>query len=65
MSQCDDPRVEARIRSIRRTADNVHPTRPDRERFDRLVRECERDFALLTPGDRERLTAAIHRATGL
>jgi len=65
MNQCDDPRVEARIQSIRRTADNVDPTRPDRKGFDRLVREIDRDFPLLTPGDRERLTAAIHRATGL
>lgn len=65
LPECDDERVAARIRTIWRTAEAVPSHEPKRELYAQLVRENERDFIIMTPGDRERLEAAARRATGM
>jgi hypothetical protein len=59
----DDYRVEARARLIWQLAGLQSSTSPNYELADRLRRENERDFPILSPGDRERLESVVKRAT--
>lgn len=59
----DDERVARRARLIWQLAGAQDSTRHNYELADRLKREVEFDFKLMSPGDQERIYRVIRRAT--
>lgn len=58
-----DQRIAARERLVWQLAGMQDSSRPNYELFDRLSREFERDFPVVTPQDRSRFMSALRRAT--
>jgi len=58
-----DERIAARERLVWQLAGAQDSNRPNYELFDRLNREFERDFPVVTPQDRSRFMSALRRAT--